>query len=253
MAALDGSRIPPHVNGEPDGLLGAPVRYSDSDEPGSDGRLSPEQQNDSMERLLRRISYDLHDGPIQTLSAALLELQLASQQTSPAERLQRNGNVRTLIESALAEIREIGSSLRPRALEANGLQAMFRQFLAERGRCNPGVGIQFADDSGIGDVQLSPSARIALFRIVQESVNNALKHAGARCIAVRVGVTDTHVICVVSDDGRGFIIPDGAMQSRRSHGLTYMQDRARLLGGELELVSSVGRGTTITVRLPIWR
>ena len=94
--------------------------------------------------------------------------------------------------------------------------------------------------------------RINFYRIVQESLGNIMKHAQATEVTIRVKRSIEHVILTIEDNGRGFT-PDerSPLTSRSGFGLTGMGERARLLGGELKVRSSAGKGTTVLFEIPL--
>lgn len=212
-----------------------------------------EHQLDSMERQLRRVAYDLHDGPVQGLSAALLELEMARKHGACETESPNVRRVQTLLEAAIRELRDISSALCPSALEVEGLLPALEQFLEDERLGHAGIEFVLDTDGSVGDVHLSPSARIALFRIIQESVNNATRHASPTHVVVRLRCTGEDIQCAISDDGSGFEHPLKGVRERACHGLVFMEDRARLLGGGLGISSETSVGTTVSVRLPTWR
>lgn len=114
-----------------------------------------------------------------------------------------------------------------------------------------GVGVDVVAD---GDPSVaSESLRIALFRIVQESLSNVRRHAGADHVAVRIKFTHTEALCAVVDDGCGFDTGglDDGLGGREILGLYGMAERARLLGGECTVSSRPGAGTRVAVRIPL--
>jgi signal transduction histidine kinase len=101
------------------------------------------------------------------------------------------------------------------------------------------------------DNLLSKDGEIGLFRIVQESLNNILKHSGASTIHIELKKTDNVLQLLVEDNGRGMQADQPHQRSRQGLGLNSMQERARILGGQLHIESSPGKGTQVLLKIPI--
>ncbi len=192
----------------------------------------------------RRWARELHDDTLQGLGGLRMLLSAAARGDDP-ERLrvavaQAVGRIEEEIDSLRGLIRE----LRPAALDELGPAAAIE-----------GLAARTAEREGIGvtaDVQLSatryaPEIETALYRIVQEAVTNAVRHAGATRVAIAVGDGDGCVRIAIGDDGRGF---DPAACGDGGLGLTGMRERVALLHGELE-ISSSGAGTTVAAAIPL--
>ncbi|WP_252181492.1 sensor histidine kinase, partial [Geobacillus thermoleovorans] len=100
------------------------------------------------------------------------------------------------------------------------------------------------------EIRLPSRMEAAVFRLVQESVQNALKHAEARHIDVKMEVTCHHLLVSVKDDGKGF---DPSVKKENAFGLIGMRERVELLGGTLDIRSKIGSGTTVFIRVPLDR
>ena len=198
----------------------------------------------------RHISRELHDELGQTLTAAKIHLQLLGRDASDPAGVARLSESVTMMDAMIGQVRQISLNLRPPLLDELGLEAALEQFLdglSER----TGTPIEFACGPGVGG---NPAEiRTVAFRVVQEAVNNALRHAGAR--RIRVELTRDHDgvlrICV-SDDGCGF---ETEAIRRRMHrgdhlGLLGMEERIHALGGRLEIDTAPGRGCRIEARIP---
>lgn len=99
--------------------------------------------------------------------------------------------------------------------------------------------------------RLPAAVELQLYRIVQESLSNALKHAEATAVAVKVEFGDQHVQIAVEDDGRGFDVARPPLRADGALGLSSIRERARSIGADLSMDSGPGRGTTLHVRLPL--
>jgi signal transduction histidine kinase len=154
------------------------------------------------------------------------------------------------------EIRTLLYELRPLVLETEGLVAAVRAFLkrrqkeiADRTEVSLSVRVFGPDGTFLIDEE---KVKTALFAILQEAVNNAIKHAEAANIAVVLGETATDFYMMVSDDGQGFETQDVLIKSARqgSLGMINLHERAELIGANLRLKSRPGKGTRIVIRVP---
>lgn len=194
-----------------------------------------------------RLAREIHDTIAQDLSAIAFQLEAAeallAQQTDP-ERVRRSVTAALdLTRKGLEEARRSVLDLRAAPLEGRTLPAALAALAAEAG---PSVSFE----SSPASVPLPPAVEVGLYRIAQEALQNALRHAAAAQVFVRLEISSDRVRLTVQDDGKGF--PDeGASTSR--FGLVGMQERARLLGGSFQVESSPGAGTRITAEVPLRR
>lgn len=148
-------------------------------------------------------------------------------------------------------VRDMSVSLRPPGLDFFGLEPTIRQLLARHLDGGPGWVFEYA---GLPS-RLAPTVEISVFRIVQESVTNIVRHAQACNVVVEIigGTDDSELELIVRDDGRGFDAASWREHAVRtgSAGLAGMSERIELLGGSLEVDSAPGRGTRITATLPL--
>jgi PAS domain S-box-containing protein len=204
-----------------------------------------------MER--RRIAQELHDETGQTLTALsinLAEMERAlSSDLLPAEA-ERLAESRALTDQTLAQIRELSLSLRPSLLDDLGLAPALRWYTNNYAR-RTGIAVRF-EASGL-DERLSPGIETALYRVVQEALTNVVRHADANGVTVQLQGTESKVVAVVQDDGRGFDpqARRGRDISARGIGLLGMRERIALLGGGFRIDSRPGRGTRISVDIPL--
>lgn len=195
----------------------------------------------------RRIAYDIHDGLAQLLVSAKQHLDTAADlwQTD-AERARRElltGLDR--LARAVVETRRVVMALRPPAIDALGLVRGVRELLDEAAR-EGGWSVGFSEN--VGDARLPPAVETATFRILQEALVNALRHASTPTVDVILRRDTEWLALEVRDHGKGFAT--GGAESR-GLGLGSMRERARLLGGNVTVTSAVGTGTAIAVRLPL--
>jgi signal transduction histidine kinase len=173
-------------------------------------------------------------------SAATLLDRSADGARTEVERLQ------ALAREAIAELRSLVFQLRPAAIETEGLAAALAKHVDVLERVHR-LPIAFEQT---GDPRLRPGVDEELFKVAQEALHNALRHAQARQVRVRLDERPDAVALSVADDGRGFD-PDAPALRSRSLGLTSMEERAHGLGGTLRIVSAPGAGTTIDLELQL--
>ena len=211
-------------------------------------RLETAQED---ERL--RLSRELHDQIGQLLTGLNLGLSAAEDALrrniagpDPAARLRP---LRGLVEEIGREVHDLALELRPTALDDLGLAAALRNYVEHWSR-RTCVAADFQTTDGN---RLPREAETALYRVVQEALNNVLKHAQAKRVSVLLKWRDGQVMAIVEDDGIGFDGEGGfaAAQVRGRLGLLGMRERMAAVGGTLEVESSPGGGTTLFARVPL--
>ena len=197
----------------------------------------------------RRIGYDLHDGIAQLIVSAKQHVEtgrdLAGRDPDRATRELAKAADR--LQGAVVETRRVLAALRPSAVASLGLAEAIRRSLEETGQ-EAGWTTRFRD--GLGGVRLPPAVETAVFRIVQETLANAARHAQSATVEVEVGLREEWLQLHVRDDGIGLLTPP-APGLERGLGLAGMRERARLLGGSCSIGSAQGGGTCVTVELPV--
>ncbi len=199
-----------------------------------------------------RIARELHDGPVQALSAISMRLGLAEEMTPEEYASSRPlvADSRAALRRTLREVRRITQDLRPSALDDLGLVTAVRDFATRR--CDA-AGIRLRWEVDGTPRRLAPPVETAVFRILQEGVTNVVRHAHARSARVSITFVDGHLRAAVEDDGIGFD-PDevGAGASDDGGvGLLGMRERATLLGGTLRVGPAPGGGTRILAEIPV--
>ncbi|MBK9928178.1 MAG: GAF domain-containing sensor histidine kinase [Anaerolineales bacterium] len=195
-----------------------------------------------------RIGMDLHDGIIQSIYGVGLSLESAlhSIQDDPNDANKRVKHAIDGLNQAIRDLRSYILDLRPRQLGNDGLINGIKRLIAEY-RANTFAEVHLTEPES--DLkELSQSHSLALFHICQESLANAAKHAKAKKVQIAVWATDERVLMEVHDDGLGFDME--SMNANIGHGLANMQTRARSAGGEVDISSAPGEGTTILVWVP---
>ncbi len=197
---------------------------------------------DAQEHERRRIARELHDETGQALTSVLLGLRLI-EEVSPDVRAAVT-ELRETITAAIQELRALAVDLRPKALDDFGLGAAIER-LADTYSRRTGIVVD-VHVAGLSD-RLPEDVETALYRIIQESLTNVAKHAGAATASVTVHRRPRLISIVVEDDGAGFDptrVTDGL-------GLTSMRERAELVSGTVRVESRPGGGTTIAVEVPL--
>jgi signal transduction histidine kinase len=195
----------------------------------------------------RRVSRELHDEAGQALTSLLFTLRLLEREAGPDGAVAaRTEDLRRIADSVQETLHRVATDLRPVALDHLGLVPALQQLVGNLSTSGgPSVVLETV---GLGDHRLPPDVETALYRIAQEAVTNAVRHAGARDIAVVLERREGHVVLIIEDDGRGF---DADLASRSGRlGMIGMRERAEMLGGRLLMESSPGSGTTIVVEVP---
>ena len=191
----------------------------------------------------KRIARDLHDEVNQALTAILLRLQ-ALREDAPSPQLAGElEELKRLVNQAMEELLQLARQLRPTALDDHGLVPALDAQLKRFGD-QTGVRTALRTDGELG--RLGEDQEIVVYRVVQEALSNVAQHSGARAVDVRLAASNGSVELHVEDDGRGF----DAVASRDRLGLNGMAERARLVGGSLDIDSAPGQGTKLSLRIP---
>jgi signal transduction histidine kinase len=217
------------------------------------------------ERMLGRMGLDIHDGPTQQLSVAMLEVQLLEadladaeeQGKPPPESLRTSlGRIYETVGGALHEMRELIGHLRPAQFEDRRLTDILGDaIVAFEARTDCQVTPVFEGEFAVNGVSITQ--RITLYRILQETLTNADRHGHATEVDVRAVEDEDGVTLEVTDNGSGF--DPEAVQRRRPgtplarFGLHGMRDRAQILAGTFDITSEPGAGSVVTVFLPRWQ
>lgn len=200
------------------------------------------------ERFLRRISADIHDGPAQDVSLALLRVE------GVAEALADNGRgssedvarLRIALDSALTDLRAISHGLRtPSVEDLTPIEAALRAVGDYERMSGEHIAFEHEGDSVGG----SPPINLTVYRVVQESLANSFKHAGSASRRVEIKGTDSQVKVLVSDTGSGFELARAS--DGTTLGLVGMRERVELLAGTFTVTTQPGKGTVVEATLPL--
>jgi len=203
-----------------------------------------------MERQL--ISRELHDRVAQDLSASKISCDtlMDDQSTVSPVLKQRIFELSAALERSIMAVRDLSYELRPPGLETMGLGQTFYQYCKDFSS-RYGIEIDF-QCAGMESLKLDANAEINLYRMVQEGLNNVLKHAEAAQVRVKLVAAYPDIILRIEDNGKGFDVESRLISAtdERRMGLRSMQERTALLGGEMTIQSSSGHGTKICIRFP---
>ncbi|RFU66854.1 sensor histidine kinase [Bacillus sp. V59.32b] len=203
---------------------------------------------EAQEEERKKLSREIHDGPAQMLANVMMRSDLIERvyrERGGEEALSEIRSLKTMVRSALYEVRRIIYDLRPMALDDLGLIPTLKKYLQTIEEYNNGIDLEFTN---LGEEKRLPSEmEVALFRLIQEAVQNALKHAEPSYIHVKLSMTKELITVSVKDDGKGF---DSSMEKEGSFGLMGMKERVELLDGEMTITSHPGAGTLVTIKVP---
>jgi signal transduction histidine kinase len=203
--------------------------------------------NEALEAQVKRIASALHDEAGQLLAVVHLKLEDVGR-TLPAEVREQLQGVRQVLDQIESQLRGLAHELRPPVLDDRGLLPALEDLASAVFRR---TGLRVTVESS--EYKTCPKKiEAALYRIIQEAVTNASRHAQARTARVRLAREGQNVCCSVADDGIGFNHEDVcAGRVRRGLGLIGIRERLQILGGVCEIQSTPGQGTTINVTLPV--
>jgi PAS domain S-box-containing protein len=201
-----------------------------------------------------RIAREIHDELGAALTSLRWSLEDLDEAISDAERSQlqefrkKIEDMIALTETTINAVRKIASEVRPIALDELGLTEAIEW---QAGQFQERTGIDVHCAGNLENIELSQEQSTAIFRIFQEALTNVLRHSKATRVNVETKVQDNEFIMTIRDNGRG--IRDEEKSGQRTLGLLGMRERAHLMGGAIDIVGSIGKGTVVTVRIPVKR
>jgi PAS domain S-box-containing protein len=201
----------------------------------------------------RRVARELHDTLGQQLTALSLSIDIIKSESEGSARLREHiGRTQSILDRLNSDVDFLAWELRPAALDQLGLDAALQTYVREWSEHFK----MEAHYHGFGPdaPRLAPEVETNLYRILQEALQNVYKHSGASRVSVQLQQLDGRAVLVVEDDGRGYEPEEEASSGgNKRMGVINMKERAALVGGELEIESSPGEGTTVYVRVPLGR
>jgi two-component system sensor histidine kinase DegS len=200
----------------------------------------------------QRLARQMHDGPAQSLTNLILQAEICERlfDTDPAQARVELGNLKNSVNTTFQRVREFILTLRPMMLDDLGLMPTLKQYVQnfeEKTDLSASLTVMGRE------AQLPSHTEVTIFRMVQELLNNVQAHAHATHAQVSLDFQDRFVVASVEDDGSGFDVDEvqKAIQQRKGLGLHTIQERAEMLGGQVQLDSRIGRGTRVRIELPI--
>jgi signal transduction histidine kinase len=207
----------------------------------------------------KKLARDLHDGPTQLVAGIKMSLDFSKKalEKEPSLLPRELNYMQDLADRATHQMRTMLFELRPLVLETQGLGAALQVFIDRRQKDIPGdtpkLALKIETNHPGGDISRQDGkVETTIFAIVQETVNNAVKHAQAQEIVVQLTETATAIYTVIKDNGIGFDVNQimNNYEERGSLGMINLKERTQLVGGELSIRSAPGNGTRITIQIP---
>src|SRR5438309_8511119 len=241
-----------HIESSTAYLLGSGIDPS-ADEPEEETIAVAQRVLESLEAEQQRLYRDVHDGPAQVLANAIFEVEYLERiaERAPAEVRQtlrtELANLKGQFRGSLDSVRAMIYDLRPPELTELGLAEAMRNYASEwELRC----GIKVASQLDRKDTARNPLEERAIYRVMQEALQNVHKHAHASAVGMAWSRANDTWVLHVTDDGMGFDLVKAA-RHKKSVGLLSMRERAELIGGSLQIQSTPGKGTAVTLLLPV--
>ncbi|MGC5324895.1 sensor histidine kinase [Brevibacillus sp. SYSU BS000544] len=198
----------------------------------------------------KRVSREIHDGPAQSMANVVLRTEIVEKMlgnNNMTAAMMELNELKDMVRISLADVRRIIFDLRPMALDDLGLVPTLQKYIQtfeDRTKINVDLVI-FGKE-----MPLESSYKAALFRLVQECLNNVAKHAQARSVQVKVEFQSHMIYLVVKDDGIGFEMEE-LKRRGQSFGIMGMKERTQLLQGKMEIVAAPNQGTKIVFQIPL--
>ena len=203
---------------------------------------------DGIENERRSLARELHDDTIQALIALNQRLQLSAFGPNNPSGKANTNELQQLVQQAVVNLRRIIRGLRPIYLEDLGLGAALGMLAKE---INQAANLPVDFRTKGNEVRLEPATELALYRIAQEALSNVVRHAQAKNVWVEIDFQPSYFHMTIKDDGKGFTTPNhSSKMAQTGHfGLLGLQERAELINSKLEIFSSPGNGTIVSVHL----
>ncbi len=193
------------------------------------------------------LARELHDSTAQRLAALLLQISSAARDSTDPVLAKRLADARDAAEELTEEVRTLAQTVHPRVLDDLGLVAALRKLSRD---ASHGTGIDVDVNAAAAAGELPQAVAAVLYRVAQEAVRNAVRHAAPQHIHVTVSVDPTLARLEVLDDGRGFDL-ESVERDRHGMGLLSMRERVALIDGWLEVRTAEGGGTAVVASIPL--
>jgi two-component system sensor histidine kinase DegS len=206
---------------------------------------------EAQENERRRLARQMHDGPAQSLTNLILQAEICERlfDLDPKQAHVELENLKQAVNATFQNTRRFIFGLRPMMLDDLGLVPTLRRYIQDfREKSRLSIDLHIMGE----ERQLAPHLEVTIFRVIQELLNNVDQHAHAAHVDVTLDLEGEAVAVTVEDDGCGFDAEEvlAAVRERKSVGLLTIQERTEMLGGKVEIDSSVGRGTKVRLELP---
>ncbi|MGE5350815.1 MAG: response regulator [Acidobacteriota bacterium] len=199
---------------------------------------------DELEQERSRISKELHDSIGQLLTAAKFNIELFEK--TYKEENKYISSTRELLIKAGQELRDVIFALHPANFEKSDINVLIKMLIQEFSG-NIGLNVEYIPNDNFDD--LSVKAKIIIFRIIQEALNNIIKHSGAKTAQIRMHRIESYLNLIIKDDGIGLNMQNGNIREN-SYGLYNMKERAALINGDFQIESELNKGTVINILFP---
>lgn len=199
----------------------------------------------------RRVAREIHDGPAQSMANIVLRAEFCERLIDKDVILAKKEirQLKELVRNSLKDVRKIIYDLRPMALDDLGLIPAVTRYIEEFVE-RFGIKIDFLPSQT--KTRLPNTLEVAIFRIIQEALQNVQKHSEGKKVKIDLNITETEVNLYIEDDGKGFKVSKVlADKDRDGYGLLGMRERVELLNGQFNILSEPGKGTSISINIPI--
>jgi signal transduction histidine kinase len=196
----------------------------------------------------KRMASHLHDGVGQLLAATNLNLQVLEEFKNEEDKFdQLMTKTQDILHDAMEEVRSLSHQIMPNMLIKNSLTIALKELIDKT--TSPKLQIELALE-GLND-KLDEAIQIVMFRVIQECINNTIKHADASKISIHITQNSDKIITRIEDNGKGFNVNQQKQKYSDGIGLENMKSRIESLKGTYQLLSTIGKGTSVRIQIPI--
>lgn len=199
----------------------------------------------------KRVAREIHDGPAQSMANVVLRVEICEKllEKRPDEVRNELAGLKDIVRKSLQDVRKIIFDLRPMVLDDLGLIPALKRYISEVQEKNS----LLVDFRVLGSQErMSGILEIAIFRVIQEALNNVIKHSGARMVDISLEQVPGQVNLRIKDDGCGFNADEALSGSNKdNYGLIGIRERIQLLEGSFKLITAPGKGTDLKVKIPL--